>query len=61
MTGREAKHHEELHQVVLGVAKRAAAKTNKKRSLVQTAPEQDPETGGPPPVPAGRKSLRIVN
>jgi hypothetical protein len=61
VTGREAKHHEEAHQTVLAVAKRAAAKTTKKKSLVQTAPETDPETGGPPPVPAGRKSLRIVN
>jgi predicted nucleotide-binding protein (sugar kinase/HSP70/actin superfamily) len=61
VTKREAKHHEEAHQTVLAVAKRAAAKTTKKKSLVQTAPETDPETGGPPPVPAGRKSLRIVN
>jgi len=61
VTRREAKHHEETHQTVLAIAKRAAEKTSKKKSLVQTAPEVDPETGGPPPVPAGRKSLRIVN
>jgi len=61
VTGRAAKEHAKAHANILAIARRAAAKTNKKKSLVQTAPETDPETGGPPPVPAGRKSLRVVN
>jgi hypothetical protein len=61
VTGRAAKEHATAHANILAIARRAAAKTNKKKSLVQTAPEVDEETGGPPPVPAGRKSLRIVN
>jgi hypothetical protein len=61
VTRAEAREHAKQHDNVLAIARRAAAKTSKKKSLVQTAPEVDPETGGPPPVPAGRKSLRVVN
>jgi predicted nucleotide-binding protein (sugar kinase/HSP70/actin superfamily) len=61
VTGAEAREHRKAHENLLAIARRAAAKTNKKKSVVQTAPEVDPETGGPPPVPAGRKSLRVVN
>jgi len=61
VTGKVAKEHHEAHKTVLAIARRAAERTSKKKSLVQTAPEVDAETGGPPPVPAGRKSLRIVN
>lgn len=61
-TRREEKAHAAAHDAVLAVARRAAAKTRQKKSaVVQTAPEVDAETGGPPPVPAGRKSLRVVN
>jgi predicted nucleotide-binding protein (sugar kinase/HSP70/actin superfamily) len=62
VTRREEKEHAAQHQTVLAVARRAAEKSRKKKSMVvSTAPEVDAETGGPPPVPAGRKSLRIVN
>jgi predicted nucleotide-binding protein (sugar kinase/HSP70/actin superfamily) len=61
VTGRVAKEHAKAHANILAIARRAAAKTSKKKSLVETAPVVDEETGGPPPVPAGRKSLRIVN
>ena len=46
---------------LLAIAKKAAAKTMNKKSVVTVAPEVDPEETGRPPVPAGRKSLRVVN
>ena len=63
ITKREDKEHDVVHQRVLDIARRAAAKTNKKKSaVVTTAPEVDPsEDQTRPPVPAGRKSLRVVN
>jgi hypothetical protein len=64
VTRGEAKHHEAAHQKLLDVARRAAAKTNKKKSVVSVAPEltdEQVEDAGRPPVPAGRKSLRVVN
>jgi hypothetical protein len=61
ITRRENKEHDKAHQDLLAIARRAAEKTRKRRSVVQTSPEVDPETGGPPPVPAGKKSLRVVN
>jgi hypothetical protein len=53
--------HVDAHKDLLNVAKRAAAKTTKKNSIVSVAPEVDPEDQARPPVPAGRKSLRVVN
>jgi predicted nucleotide-binding protein (sugar kinase/HSP70/actin superfamily) len=61
VTNREAKHHAEAHERLLEIAKKAAAKTNKKKSVVSVAPEVDPEDQAAPPIPAGRKSLRVVN
>lgn len=61
VTGHEDKRHAEAHEVLLAVARRAAEKTRKKQSVVQVAPEVDPEDGGRPAIPAGRKSLRVVN
>jgi len=67
VTGREAKAHAIAHDKLLDVARRAAAKVNKKTSavsVVSVAPELDPtqvEDGGRPPIPSGRKSLRVVN
>ncbi len=64
ITRKDAKDHDVAHQTVLGVARRAAAKTRKKSSIVSVAPEIDPTTvedGGRTPVPAGRKSLTVVN
>ena len=46
---------------LLAVARNAAAKTRKKNSVVSVAPEVDPEDQAAPPIPAGRKSLRVVN
>ena len=60
-TGKKQKEHEEAHVALLAVARKAAAKTNKKKSVVSVAPEIDPEEQAAPPIPAGRKSLRVVN
>jgi predicted nucleotide-binding protein (sugar kinase/HSP70/actin superfamily) len=61
VTGRDDKEHAKAHEKLLQVARSAAAKTRKKNSVVTTAPEVDPEDVTAPPVPAGRKSLRVVN
>ncbi|HEU0037424.1 MAG TPA: 2-hydroxyglutaryl-CoA dehydratase [Kofleriaceae bacterium] len=62
VTGKEDKEHAVAHERLLSIAKAAAAKTNKKKSAVVTvAPEVDPDDQARPPVPAGRKSLRVVN
>jgi hypothetical protein len=61
LTGKEAKEHEEAHVKLLEIARKAAAKTMKKKSVVSVAPEVDPEDQAAPPIPAGRKSLRVVN
>jgi len=61
VTGKAAKDHDEAHKNLLMIAKKAAARTMKKNSVVTVAPEVDPEETGRPAVPAGRKSLRVVN
>ena len=61
VTGKAAKEHDVAHEKLLLIAKKAAAKTMQKKSVVTVAPEVDPEETGRPPVPAGRKSLRVVN
>jgi predicted nucleotide-binding protein (sugar kinase/HSP70/actin superfamily) len=61
VTNRDAKEHAKAHSKLLDIARRAAAKTNKKTSVVSVAPEVDPEDQAAPPIPAGRKSLRVVN
>ena len=61
VTGKETKEHEEAHVKLLQIARNAAAKTRKKNSVVTVAPEVDPEDRRRPPIPAGRKSLRVVN
>ncbi len=35
--------------------------SDRKKSVVSVAPEVDPEEAGRPPVPAGRKSLNVIN
>jgi hypothetical protein len=63
VTGRDAKEHAIAHSKLLDVARRAAARVNKKTSVVSVAPELDAtqtEDLKRPPVPAGRKSLRVV-
>ncbi|HEY0251889.1 MAG TPA: 2-hydroxyglutaryl-CoA dehydratase, partial [Kofleriaceae bacterium] len=59
--GTAEKKHEEAHVKLLAIARNAAAKTRKKNSVVSVAPEVDPEDQAAPPIPAGRKSLRVVN
>jgi predicted nucleotide-binding protein (sugar kinase/HSP70/actin superfamily) len=61
LTGRAGKDHADAHEQLLAIAKKAAAKTMRKKSVVSVAPEVDPEDTSRPPVPAGRKSLRVVN
>jgi hypothetical protein len=61
VTGKADKEHEAAHENLLSVARKAAAKTMKKKSVVTVAPEVDPEDQAAPPIPAGRKSLRVVN
>lgn len=64
VTGKEERSHAESHVKLLQIARNAAAKTRKKSSIVSVAPELDPaaaEDTARPPVPAGRKSLRVVN
>ena len=61
VTGKTEKQHEEAHIKLLAIAKNAAAKTRKKNSVVSVAPEVDPDDQAAPPIPAGRKSLRVVN
>ncbi len=61
VTGKADKEHAEAHVQLLAIAKKAAARTMKKKSVVSVAPEVDPDDQARPPVPAGRKSLRVVN
>ena len=61
VTGKAEKDHAQAHEQLLAIAKKAAAKTMRKKSVVSVAPEVDPDDQARPPVPAGRKSLRVVN
>ena len=64
VTGKAEKTHAEAHDKLLAIARHAAAKTRKKNSIVSVAPEVEgaaAEDAARPPVPAGRKSLRVVN
>jgi predicted nucleotide-binding protein (sugar kinase/HSP70/actin superfamily) len=64
VTGKAEKRHAEAHERLIQIARNAAARTRKKNSIVSVAPELDPATAedaARPPVPAGRKSLKVVN
>jgi DNA-binding transcriptional MerR regulator len=64
VTGKAEKAHADAHEKLLEIARNAAARTRKKNSIVSVAPEVDAtatEDAARPPVPAGRKSLKIVN
>jgi predicted nucleotide-binding protein (sugar kinase/HSP70/actin superfamily) len=61
VTGKTDREHAEAHKKLLDIARKAAAKTNRKKSIVTVAPEVDPDDQAAPPIPAGRKSLRVVN
>ncbi|HRC55416.1 MAG TPA: 2-hydroxyglutaryl-CoA dehydratase [Kofleriaceae bacterium] len=59
VTGKSDKEHERAHQNLLAVARRAAERSRTKTAVV--APEEVVLDGDRPPVPQGRKSLRVVN
>jgi len=63
VTRAKSKADHVAHEHVLAVARRAAARTNKKSSIVQVAPELDEGAAvdARPPIPAGRKSLTVIN
>ncbi|HEX5061686.1 MAG TPA: 2-hydroxyglutaryl-CoA dehydratase [Kofleriaceae bacterium] len=62
LTGKAKKEHHDAHVQLLAIARKAAEKTMRKKSVVTVAPELDPnDDSGRPAVPAGRKSLRVVN
>ncbi|HWU89178.1 MAG TPA: 2-hydroxyglutaryl-CoA dehydratase [Kofleriaceae bacterium] len=61
VTGKTEREHAAAHEKLLEIARKAAAKANKKKSIVTVAPEVDPDDQAAPPIPAGRKSLRVVN
>ena len=61
VTGKADREHAEAHKKLLDIARKAAAKANKKKSIVSVAPEVNPDDVSAPPIPAGRKSLRVVN
>ena len=60
VTGADAKAEHAAHERLLDVARRAAEKTKSKSSVVSVAPEA-PTHDERPPIPAGRKSLKVVN
>lgn len=60
VTGKDDKEHAKAHQSLLAVARRAAEKSRSKKAVI--APEEAGLVDSDrPPVPAGRKSLRVVN
>ncbi len=63
LTRKDAKDEKAGHEKLLSVARRAAEKVRTKKSVVTVAPLQTETeaSDGPPPVPAGRKALRVVN
>jgi predicted nucleotide-binding protein (sugar kinase/HSP70/actin superfamily) len=61
ITKREDKEHDKAHQNLLVVARRAAEKSRTKRAVVNAAGETPPDDATRPPIPSGRKSLRVVN
>jgi predicted nucleotide-binding protein (sugar kinase/HSP70/actin superfamily) len=65
VVGRSAvKEHAAAHANLLAVAKRAADRVNRKKSLVTVAPEitaTEAADAPRPPVPAGRKRLSVIN
>ena len=46
---------------LLAIAQQGGGEDAKKNSVVTVAPEVDPDDQAAPPIPAGRKSLRVVN
>ncbi|MBK7072699.1 MAG: 2-hydroxyglutaryl-CoA dehydratase [Myxococcales bacterium] len=62
VTRAHAKAEHAAHEHVLAIAKKAAAKTTKKTSVVSVAPEvDDGSIDARPAIPAGRKSLNVIN
>lgn len=62
VTRKEAKEEAAAHAHVLAVARKAAEKTTRKKSIVKVAPEvDDGAVDARPAIPAGRKSLNVIN
>jgi predicted nucleotide-binding protein (sugar kinase/HSP70/actin superfamily) len=61
VTKKDDKEHAKAHQNLLVVARRAAEKSRVKTAVVTSAEESIAAESGRPPVPVGRKSLRVVN
>jgi len=62
VTRKQAKVDHEAHEHVLSVARKAAEKTTRKKSIVKVAPEVDDGViDARPAIPAGRKSLNVIN
>ena len=62
VTRKHAKEEKVAHEHVLAVARKAAEKTTRKKSIVKTAPEvDDGSIDARPAIPAGRKSLNVIN
>jgi predicted nucleotide-binding protein (sugar kinase/HSP70/actin superfamily) len=59
VTGKDDKEHAKAHQNLLVVARRAAEKSRTKKAVVGA--DEAVDDAGRPPVPVGRKSLRVVN
>ncbi len=60
VTGATDKEHAKAHQDLLVIARRAAEKSRLRKAVVTTAGETPPDDGGRPPIPPGRKALRVV-
>jgi len=61
VTRKAAKEEHAAHDKLLGIARRAAEKSKRKNGVVSVAPEVPPTEDGRPAIPAGRKSLKVVN
>jgi predicted nucleotide-binding protein (sugar kinase/HSP70/actin superfamily) len=62
VTRKAAKAEHEAHEKLLDIARRAAEKTRQRKGgVVTVAPEVAPTEDGRPAIPAGRKSLKVVN
>jgi predicted nucleotide-binding protein (sugar kinase/HSP70/actin superfamily) len=62
VTRKAAREEHAAHDRLLAIARRAADKVTRRNGVVTIAPEVTPEVDdGRPAIPAGRKSLKIVN
>lgn len=57
VTGKARRDHAAAHEALLDIARRAAAKTRARKAVVS---EPTADEGDRPPIPEGRKSLRVL-